>query len=143
MADPTPVNVSGQGGSITIGGVTFNVRNWMISKKHTNADTTTTGSKGWKERVRVISEWYFVAEMPWDSAHPGDVPVVTAGSGAVVPAGIESPTPAECQFKLGASDKKYHGKALAEAVAAKLDAAGNVVGFQMAGEGTGPLYGPD
>ena len=79
--------VDGQGGNISINGIILQPTKYGIAKQFANANTTTTGSGGWRQYLRVMAGWGFQAHLFFDAAHiPDGVQLV---NGIYVPVGIE------------------------------------------------------
>lgn len=131
--------ISGQGGDVTIGGLTFSVLRWSVRKHFRNVPTTDTGCKGWARNARILAAWSFSADLITNANQQLDTSAVA--SGGVVPGGIETGTPAACTFKLGETSKAYTGNGLIEESSQSVDAQ-DVLHYQIMGMGTGPLAGP-
>ena len=160
MASPLIQTIDGQGGNIQIGSCIINsqtplmiqVRNWRISVRYINADVTVTCSGGWREMKRVLAEWDFTAEWPYDAAanRIGAYMGVQLINNIYVPTGLTYPVPASCCFQVGAAGTpsvpdstavQYQGTALVSAANAN-NPATDIVTFQLSGQGTGALIGP-
>ena len=154
---PTIQTIEGQGGNIRIfsynsGPMIIQVRNWRIQKRFINADVTVTCSGGWREMKRVLAQWDFTAEWPYDATatRVGAYDGVQLINNVYVPVGLEYPVPAACVFQIGAAGTpsvpnstaiQYQGNALIQADSVQ-NPATDVVQFTISGQGTGALVGP-
>jgi hypothetical protein len=154
---PTIQTIEGQGGNISIfsqpgGAMTIQVRAWQIRKTFHNVDVTVTCSGGWREMKRVLAQWEFTAEWPYDATATriGAYDGVQLINNIYVPVGLEYPVPAVCVFQVGAAGTpsvpnstavQYRGNALISASGPQ-NSAIDVVHFSISGQGTGALIGP-
>ena len=157
MATPTIQTIEGQGGNIQcysqgFGNIIIQVRNWRINVRYINADVTVTCSGGWREMKRVLAEWEFSAEWPYDAtaSRIGAYQGVQLINNIYVPVGLAYPVPGACVFQIGAAGTpsvpgtlavQYQGNALVSATNTD-NPATDVVKFNVNGQGTGPLIGP-
>lgn len=151
MPVPRIMTIEGQGGNIKIGDWIIQVSNWTIRKMFRNSDVTTTGSGGWAENKRVLAGWDFSCDWPYDINKAGVYEGVKLVKTVWVAQGLEYPVAALCKFQLGAAGTPlvpgtnpyfYYGNALIAATGPG-NPAHDVVHFQLSGQGTGPLFGPE
>ena len=58
--------LSGQSGSVTIGGNTFGVTEWKLNRAYNNADVTVTTSGAWEEFCPITRSWSVEISVPYD-----------------------------------------------------------------------------